>query len=82
MPFSDFQYVSRSSQSTEDLLTVVFDKITWAFNWSEPTRAVALDIFKAFDSLACWYSSNLGVNGISGQIFGFISSFLVIGGFK
>ena len=44
--FSDFQYGFRSSRSTADLLTVVSDRITRAFNRS---GAVALDIPKAFD---------------------------------
>ena len=47
--FSDFQYGFRSSQSTADLLTVVSDRISRAFNWSRATQAVALDISKAFD---------------------------------
>ena len=47
--FSDFQYGFRSSRSTTDLLTVVFDRIARAFNRSGATRAVALDISKAFD---------------------------------
>ena len=46
--FSDFQYGSRSSRSTADLLTVVSDRIARAFNRSGATRAVALDISKAF----------------------------------
>ena len=48
-PFSDFQYGFRSSLSTADLLTVVCDRITRAFNGSEATGAVVLDISKAFD---------------------------------
>ena len=47
--FSDFQYGFRSSRSTADLLTVVSDRIVRAFNKSGATRAVALDIPKAFD---------------------------------
>ena len=46
---SDFQYGFWSSRSTADLLTVVSDRIARAFNRSEATRAVALDISKAFD---------------------------------
>ena len=41
--FSDFQYGFRSSRSTEDLLTVVSDRIARALNRSEATRAVALE---------------------------------------
>ena len=75
--FSDFQYGFRSSQSTADLLTVVSDRIARAFNRSGATRAVALDISKAFDRV--WHAGllhKLKSYGISGQIFGFISSFL------
>ena len=49
--FSDFYCGFRSSQSTADLLTVVSDRIARAFNRSGATRAVALDISKAFDSV-------------------------------
>ena len=75
--FSDFQYDFRSSQSTADLLTVVSDRIARAFNRSGATRAVALDISKAFDRV--WHTGLLHKrksHGISGQIFGLISSFL------
>ena len=80
--FSDFQYGFRSSRSTADLLTVVSDRIARAFNRSEATRAVVLDISKAFDRV--WHAGllhKLKSYGISGQIFGLISSFLVISGF-
>ena len=43
--FSDFQYDFRSDQSTGDLLTVVSDRIAWAFNRSGATQALALDIY-------------------------------------
>ena len=75
--FSDFQYGFRSSRSTADLLTVVSDRIARAFNRSGATRAVALDISEAFDRV--WHAGllhKLKSNGISGQIFGLISSFL------
>ena len=75
--FSDFQYGFRSSRSTADLLTVVSDRIARAFNRSGATRAVALDISKAFDRV--WHAGllhKLRSYGISSQIFGLISSFL------
>ena len=75
--FSDFQYGFRSSRSTADLLTVVSDRIARAFNRSGATRAVALDISKAFDKV--WHAGllhKLKSYGISGQIFALISSFL------
>ena len=75
--FSDFQYGFRSFRSTADLRTAVSDRITRAFNRSGATRAVALDISKAFDRV--WHAGllhKLKSYGISGQIFGLISSFL------
>ena len=74
---SDFQYGFRSSRSTVDLLTVISDRIARAFNRSEAIRAVALDITKAFDRV--WHVGLFHKPksyGISGQIFGLISSFL------
>ena len=47
--FYDLQNDFRSSRSTDDLLTVVSDRIASSFNKSGATRAVALDISKAFD---------------------------------
>ena len=55
--FSDFQYGFRSSQSTADLLTLVSDRIARTFNKSGATRAVALDISKAFDRV--WHADRL-----------------------
>ena len=75
--FSDFQHGFRSSQSTADLLTVVSDIIARAFNRSGATRGVGLDISKVFDRL--WHAGllqKLNSYGISGQIFGLISSCL------
>ena len=74
--FSDFQYGFRSSRSTANYLTVVSDRIARAFNRSGATRAVALDISKAFDRV--WHAGllhKLKSYGISGQIFDLISSF-------
>ena len=75
--FSDFQYGFRSSRSTADLLIVVSDRIARTFNRSGATRAVALDISKALNRV--WHAGflhKLKSYGISGQIFGLISSFL------
>ena len=75
--FSDFQYGFRSFRSTADLLAVVSDRIARAFNRSGATRAVALNISKAFDRM--WHAGllhKLNSCGISVQIFGLISSFL------
>ena len=75
--FSDFQHGFRSSQPTAVLLTVVSDRIASAFNRYGATRAVVLDILKAFDRV--WLAGllhKLKSYGISGQIFGLVSSFL------
>ena len=72
-PFSDFQYGFRSSRSTSDLLTVVFDRIARAFN---------KDISKAFDRV--WYAGLLHrvkSYGISGQYLALFLLFSVIAGF-
>ena len=65
-------------QYKKDLLTAASDRIARAFNGSGATRAVALDIPKAFDRV--WHAAGLlhklESYGISGQIFGLISSFL------
>ena len=55
--FSDFQYGFRSFQSTANLLTVMSDRIARAFNRSGATRAVALDISKAFNRV--WHAGLL-----------------------
>ena len=70
-PFSQFHYVS-----TADLLTVVSDRIVRAFNRSEATQAVALDISKAFDRV--WHAGLLHKcksYRISGKTLDFISFF-------
>ena len=75
--FPDFQYPFRSSRSTAYLLTVVSDRVAKALNRSGATRAVALDISKAYDRV--WHAGLLRKHEsyrISGQIYGLISSFL------
>ena len=52
--FSDFQFGFRSFPSTADLVTVMSDIISRDFNRSGATRAVALDISKAFDKV--WHA--------------------------
>ena len=75
--FSDFQYSFRSSWSIADLLTVVSDGNARAFKSSGATRAVALDISKAFDRVGhAGLPHNLKSYGISVQIFGLIFPFL------
>ena len=83
--FSDFQYGFRSSQSTAYLLTVVSDRITRAFNRFGATRAVALDIPKAFDRV--WFGmlvffTNLGLMEFQVRHLALFLLFSVTGGFK
>ena len=80
--FSDFQYGFRSSRSTADLLTVVSDRIARAFNRSGATRAVALDISKAFDRV--WHAGllhKLNLMEFQVRYLALFLLFLVIGGF-
>ena len=75
--FSDLQYGFRSSWSTAELLTVVSDRIARAFNRSGATRAIVPDISKTFGRV--WYAvlfPKLKFYGMSGQMFGVISTFL------
>ena len=70
---SDFQYGFRSSRSTEDLLTVLSDRIASAFNEFGATRAVVLEMFKAFSKvLHDALPHKLKSYGILGWVFGFI----------
>ena len=62
----------------QNLLTVASDRTANAFNSSGATRAVALDISLAFDRvLRAALLGKLKSHGISGQIFGLISFFLI-----
>ena len=68
---------NNSSSSSADLLAVVSDRIARAFDRSGATRAVAPDTSKVFDEV--WHAGllhKLKSYGISGQVFGLISSFL------
>ena len=56
----DFFLVSssfRSSQQAVDFLTVVSDRTARTFKSSKAARAVALDIYKAFDRV--WHAGHL-----------------------
>ena len=70
----DFQYSFRYSLSTADVVTAVSDRIVRAFNRSGATRAVTLDIPKAFDRV--WHAGLLHKFKSSVHIFSLISFFL------
>ena len=73
----DEQYGFRSSRSTADVLTVITHRVSQALDEGFMTRAVALDISKAFDKV--WHKGlilKLSRNGISGNVLGIIESFL------
>ena len=75
--FTDFQYAFRSSRSTVDLLTFVSDRIAGVLNRSWTSQAVALDMSKAFNRLShAFLLCKCKSCGVSGQVIGFISSFL------
>ena len=81
--FSDFYYGFRSTRSAAEFLTVVSDRIARVFNRSRATQAVVLDISKDPRFLTgFWHADLLHKHkscGVSGQIFGLISSFLTSG---
>ena len=75
-PFFDFQYDFRCFRSITDPLIVLSDRIARTFIRTEATQAVALDIPKAFERVRNVGSlRKLNCYGISGQIYGLISSF-------
>ena len=78
----NFQYGFRSSRSTADFVTVVTDTIARAFKRSGATQAATLHISKVFDRVWNADLHKLKSYGISGKMFGVISSFAVIDGFK
>ena len=82
--FSDSQHGFRSSRSTADLLIVVSDRISRAFNRSGATRAVALDISKAFDRIYGMLISftNLGLMKFQVRYLAVFLLFSVTGGFE
>jgi len=76
--FSDYQYGFRSGRSTADILTVINERIYRSLNASGETRAVALDISKAFDKV--WHAGlmlKLTGYGVQGSLFDIIKSFLL-----
>ena len=74
---SDHQYSFRSGRSTADALTVLSERVYRSLNaWNE-TRAIALDISKAFDKVwHCGLLHKLKSYGISGTFLDLFRSFL------
>ena len=75
--FSDFQYGFRASRSTADILTVITSRISSALDGGHISRAIALDISKAFDKV--WHEGLLhkvSCYGITGKTFSVVKSFL------
>ena len=75
--FSDFQYGFRSGRSTADVLTVISERVYRALDACGETRAIALDISKAFDKV--WHAGllhKLKSYGISGPFLEIINYFL------
>ena len=76
-PFSDHQYGFRSGCSTADVLTVISERIYRSLDACGESRAIALDISKAFDKV--WHAGllhKLKSYGVSGVAFNLIESFL------
>ena len=74
---SDHQYGFRSGRSTADVLTVICDRVYRSLNASGESRAIALDISKAFDKV--WHAGllhKLKSYGVSGSALHIIKSFL------
>ena len=75
--FTDIQYGFRSFRSTADILTVLTDRFYRCLDKGGCSRAIGLDISKAFDRV--WHAGllyKLKAYGICGEIFNIISSFL------
>ena len=75
--FSDYQYGFRSGRSTADVLTVISERVYRALDACGETRAIALDISKAFDKV--WHAGllhKLKAYGVSGPFLDIIKSFL------
>ena len=80
--FPDFQYGFKSSNSVENLLAIVFDKIARIFNISEVTRVATLVISKAFEGLGMsFFFTNSSLVEFQIEISDVFLHFSVIDGF-
>ena len=76
--FSDLQYGFRTLRSTADILTVLSERIYNSMDAGGETRAIALDISKAFDKV--WHAGllhKLKSYGVVGPILGILESFMI-----
>ena len=79
--FSDFQYGFRSSRSTADVVTVVSDRISRAFNRSGATRAVSYPrLLTGFGMLV--FFTNLSLMEFRVRYLALLLLFSVIDGFE
>ena len=79
--FSDFQYGFRSSRSTADVVTVVSDRISRAFNRSGATRAVSYPrLLTGFGMLV--FFTNLSLMEFRDRYLALLLLFSVIDGFE
>ena len=79
--FSDFQYGFRSSRSTADVVTVVSDRISRAFNRSGATRAVSYPrLLTGFGRLV--FFTNLSLMEFWVRYLALLLLFSVIDGFE
>ena len=79
--FSDFQYGFRSSRSTADVVTVVSDRISRAFNRSGATRAVSYPrLLTGFGRLV--FFTNLSLMEFRVRYLALFLLFSVIDGFE
>ena len=79
--FSDFQYGFRSSRSTADVVTVVSDRISRAFNRSGATRAVSYPrLLTGFGRLV--FFTNLSLMEFRVRYLALLLLFSVIDGFE
>ena len=79
--FSDFQYGFRSSRSTADVVTVVSDRISRAFNRSGATRAVSYPrLLTGFGMLV--FFTNLSLMEFRVRYLALLVLFSVIDGFE
>ena len=73
--FSDLQYGFHTLRSTADILTVLSERIYNSMDAGGETRAIALDISKAFDKV--WHAGllhKLKSYGVVGPILGILVS--------